>query len=69
MWKKIAYLSMGTWFLSLSIFAYFFYFGTGKVVDKRMEITLAPEERELILSEMNQDFVKTIENLPFEQML
>ena len=52
MWKKIAISSIALWAISLSFVGYRFYYGNAKTVDKRIEVSLADEERELVLGEM-----------------
>ena len=52
MWKKLALLSLSLWVLSVAFIGYRFVFGNAHEVDKRMQISLAPEERELVLGEM-----------------
>jgi hypothetical protein len=52
MWKKIAILSFVTWFGTISFLGYKVYFGNAVQVDDRIEMSLAPEERELVLGEM-----------------
>lgn len=52
MWKKIAISSLILWLGSISFIGYRFIYGTTEVVDKRIEITLNGEDRELVLKEM-----------------
>jgi hypothetical protein len=54
MWKKVAFISLGLWVLTVGAFLYLFFVGTGTKVDNRVEIALLPGERELILGEMRQ---------------
>ncbi len=55
MWKKIALVSLGVWLLTLGFSAYFFIKGAGKTGDDgRLAVTLAREERNLVLAEMRQ---------------
>ena len=52
MWKKIAIVSFALWIASVGFVVYKIQYGNAVKVDKRMEISLLPEERELILGEM-----------------
>ena len=52
MWKKIAIVSFVLWFASVGFVVYKIQYGNAVKVDKRIEISLLPEERELILGEM-----------------
>lgn len=52
MWKKIAISSLVLWVASISYIGYRFIYGSTEVVDKRIEITLNGEDRELVLKEM-----------------
>ncbi len=52
MWKKLAITSLLLWIISISYIGYRVMYGTAKVVDKRIEITLNAEDRELVLGEM-----------------
>ena len=52
MWKKIAIISFALWIASFGFIFYKIKYGSAVMVDKRMEISLLPEERQLILGEM-----------------
>jgi len=52
MWKKIAIISFVLWIASFGFVFYKIQYGNAVMVDKRMEISLLPEERELVLGEM-----------------
>jgi hypothetical protein len=52
MWKKVAITSILLWVATVGFIAYKLKYGNAKVVDKRIEISLAPEQRELVLGEM-----------------
>jgi hypothetical protein len=52
MWKKLAISSLILWLISVSYIGYRFIYGTTHEVDKRIEITLNGEDRELVLQEM-----------------
>jgi hypothetical protein len=52
MWKKIAIISLFLWIGSIGFLTYRIYFGNAVEVDGRIEMSLAPEEKELVLGEM-----------------
>ncbi|RLA62822.1 MAG: hypothetical protein DRQ88_05410 [Epsilonproteobacteria bacterium] len=52
MWKKLAITSLLLWVISISYIGYRVMYGTAEVVDKRTQITLNGEDRELVLGEM-----------------
>ena len=52
MWKKIAIISFALWIASFGFIFYKIKYGNALMVDKRMEIGLLPEERQLVLGEI-----------------
>lgn len=52
MWKKVAIVSLTLWIASVGFIVYKIQYGNAVLVDKRMEISLLPEERQLVLGEM-----------------
>ena len=52
MWKKVALVSFALWIASVGFIIYKIQYGNAVMVDKRMEIRLLPEERQLVLGEM-----------------
>jgi len=52
MWKKVAIVSFALWIASVGFIVYKIQYGNAVMVDKRMEISLLPEERQLVLGEM-----------------
>ncbi len=52
MWKKVALVSFTLWIASVGFIVYKIQYGNVVLVDKRMEISLLPEERQLVLGEM-----------------
>jgi len=52
MWKKMALSFLVLWVLTVSFIGYRFIYGNAHEVDKRIEISLKAEERELVLGEM-----------------
>lgn len=52
MWKKAALASFALWIASVGFIVYKMQYGNAVMVDQRMEISLLPEERQLVLGEM-----------------
>jgi cytochrome c556 len=52
MWKKVAIVSFALWIASVGFIVYKMQYGNAVMVDQRMEISLLPEERQLVLGEM-----------------
>jgi len=52
MWKKVAIVSFALWIASVGYIFYKIQYGNAVMVDKRMEISLLPEDRQLVLGEM-----------------
>jgi len=52
MWKKVAIVSLALWIASVGYIFYKIQYGNAVMVDKRMEISLLPAERQLVLGEM-----------------
>ena len=74
MWKKVAIVSFALWIASVGFIVYKIQYGNAVMVDKRMEISLLPEERQLILAEMRsllaglQGIVQGLSTEDFEQV-
>ena len=63
MWKKLSLISFALWLLTIGFISYRFYFGTTRTnIDRRTEVLVSTEERNMILSEM-RDLLKGVQTI------